>query len=80
MPETNGMKLSSLLHELDESIDVVFVTGFDEYALQAFDLSAVDYLLKPVTAERLSKTLEKLKKMNRNTTAEPTLEVFYLMV
>lgn len=44
MPETNGMKLSSLLHELDESIDVVFVTGFDEYALQAFDLSAVDYL------------------------------------
>ncbi|WP_339168253.1 response regulator [Paenibacillus sp. FSL H7-0943] len=76
MPETNGMKLSSLLHELDESIDVVFVTGFDEYALQAFDLSAVDYLLKPVTAERLSKTLEKLKKINRNTTVEPTLEVF----
>lgn len=75
MPETNGMKLSSLLHELDESIDVVFVTGYDEYALQAFELSAVDYLLKPVTAQRLSKTLDKIKKMNRRATAEPTIEV-----
>jgi two-component system, LytTR family, response regulator len=75
MPDTNGMKLSTLLHELDESIDVVFVTGYDEYALQAFELSAVDYLLKPVTAQRLTKTLEKIKKMNRGVTVQPVIEV-----
>lgn len=75
MPETNGMKLSARLHELDEDINVVFVTGYDEYALQAFELSAVDYLLKPVTAQRLSKTLDKIKKMNRSVTVQPMIEV-----
>lgn len=75
MPDTNGMKLSTLLHGLDQSIEVVFVTGFDEYALQAFEHSAVDYLLKPVTAQRLSKALEKIKKINRGVTIQPIIEI-----
>lgn len=41
---------------------LVFVTAFDEYAVQAFDAQAVDYLLKPVQPSRLQKTVEKLKK------------------
>ena len=40
---------------------LVFVTAYDEYALEAFDAQAVDYLLKPVQTERLAKTLAKLK-------------------
>jgi DNA-binding LytR/AlgR family response regulator len=40
---------------------IVFVTAYDEYALKAFDLAAVDYLLKPVSAERLAKAVERLK-------------------
>ncbi len=76
MPEINGTKLSSLLHDLDGSIEVVFVTGYDEYALQAFDMGALDYLLKPVTAERLSKTMDKVRKIHRSTAAaQPTIEV-----
>ncbi|WP_127583206.1 response regulator transcription factor [Paenibacillus koleovorans] len=66
MPEINGMRLSSLLHELDDSIKVVFVTAFDDYAVRAFELNALDYLLKPVTAERMAVTLEKLRKTHRN--------------
>lgn len=42
MPEINGMRLSSRLLDLDDSIDVVFVTGYDEYAVQAFDMNALD--------------------------------------
>src|SRR4051812_37338698 len=53
MPEMDGMQLSSLLRELNASIEVVFVTAYDEYAVQAFEMSAMDYLLKPVTAPRL---------------------------
>jgi DNA-binding LytR/AlgR family response regulator len=40
---------------------VVFVTAYDEYALQAFDQAAADYILKPVSAARLSKTVERLR-------------------
>jgi DNA-binding LytR/AlgR family response regulator len=40
---------------------VVFVTAYDQYALDAFDRDAVDYLLKPVTDERLARTIDKLK-------------------
>ncbi|MCZ8516018.1 response regulator [Paenibacillus filicis] len=51
MPEMNGFQLSSLLHDLDASIS-------DDYAILAFEMSALDYL-KPVTA-KTSKTLDKI--------------------
>ncbi|TNJ64014.1 response regulator [Paenibacillus hemerocallicola] len=75
MPEINGMELSGLLQALDDSIHIVFVTGHDEYAVQAFDKSALDYLLKPVTAERLSNTLGRIGKKRRNAVVEPSLTV-----
>jgi two-component system LytT family response regulator len=76
MPEINGMSLSSLLLAHDAAIDVVFVTGYDNYAVQAFDMSALDYLLKPVTAERLERTLVKLSKKQRSAAAvEPRITV-----
>jgi two-component system LytT family response regulator len=75
MPEIDGMRLSSLLTDLDASIDIVFVTAYDDYAVQAFDISALDYLMKPVTAQRMSKTLDKIIQRNRSTAARPSLEV-----
>jgi two-component system, LytTR family, response regulator len=76
MPEINGMRLSSLLLHLNPSIDVVFVTGYDNYAVQAFEMSALDYLLKPVTAQRMSKTLDKIRRRHRSEANEPSMEVF----
>ncbi|MBP2001397.1 two-component SAPR family response regulator [Paenibacillus shirakamiensis] len=73
MPEISGMKLSGLLHEIDPAINVVFVTGYDNYAVQAFDMSALDYLLKPVNAERIAKTIGKIKKCKRNEVVKPAL-------
>lgn len=73
MPEMDGMRLSSLLTDLDASIDVVFVTAYDDYAVQAFDMSALDYLMKPVTALRLSRTLDKIRQRHRGASGRPSL-------
>lgn len=75
MPEINGMRLSRLLLELDDSINIVFVTGHDNYAVQAFDISALDYLMKPVTGQRLSMTLDKIGKIHRSAAASSSMEV-----
>ncbi|MED4601278.1 response regulator transcription factor [Paenibacillus validus] len=74
MPEINGISLSSLLLDLDATLDVVFVTAHDNYAIQAFEVSALDYLMKPVTAQRLAKTLDKVRRNNRSGTAGSSME------
>lgn len=58
MPEKNGF---DLLDELEFIPKIVFVTAYNQYAIQAFESEAMDYLLKPMKAERLSKTIEKLR-------------------
>jgi two-component system response regulator AlgR len=59
MPEMSGMEFARHLQVLERPPAVVFVTAHDQYAVQAFDLNAVDYLLKPVRAERLLAALKK---------------------
>lgn len=59
MPEKTGF---DLLEELDFIPLVVFITAYDEFALQAFQVNALDYLLKPIEPERLTETLKKLEK------------------
>lgn len=61
MPKINGFEL---LEILDEQPNVVFTTAFDEYAIKAFELQAVDYLLKPFTKERFAKAMSHLSKQN----------------
>ena len=57
MPVLNGF---DMLRRLQRQPRVVFVTAYDQYALKAFEENSVDYLLKPVEAERLGKTIQKL--------------------
>lgn len=66
MPEVDGMSLSRLLLECDPSLSVIFVTGYDDYAVQAFEVNALDYLMKPVTEQRLARTWEKIKEKYRD--------------
>jgi len=65
MPGLTGLEvaaeLADRLNEGETVPRIVFVTAYDEYALKAFELAAVDYLLKPVNAERLAKAVERLK-------------------
>src|SRR6478735_8008802 len=56
MPKINGFEMLELL---DQAPAVIFTTAFDEYAMQAFERHAVDYLLKPFSQERFDKALAK---------------------
>ena len=60
MPERNGFEL---LEQLDDVPLVIFTTAYDQYAIQAFEVSALDYLLKPVTPDRLASALAKFPMM-----------------
>ena len=60
MPGMDGIELASHLALLPQPPAVIFTTAYDNYAVQAFDLAAVDYLLKPVRAQRLLTALQKL--------------------
>jgi two-component system, LytTR family, response regulator len=55
-----GMTGFDMLKKLDEIPKVVFITAYDEFALKAFDVKALDYLLKPVDPARLEETMQKL--------------------
>ena len=56
-----GMTGFEMLKKLDEIPHVIFVTAYDEFALKAFEVNALDYLLKPVDPERMSEAIEKLR-------------------
>ncbi len=62
MPGINGLDLAGHLRQMDKSPAVVFITAFEEYAVDAFDLAAVDYLVKPVRPERLARALERARR------------------
>lgn len=57
MPGKNGLEL---LAELDHAPSVIFITAFDEYALKAFEVNALDYLMKPVEPKRLADAINKI--------------------
>lgn len=70
MPGKSGF---DFLLELDPGPQIVFVTAFDEYALKAFDVSAIDYLLKPVDLSRLQLAVEKVAKELTGTESQDKL-------
>jgi two-component system response regulator AlgR len=59
MPQMDGIEVAEHAQKLDPSPAIVFTTAYDTYALKAFDLNAVDYLLKPIRLERLQNAISK---------------------
>ncbi|MCP3761037.1 LytTR family DNA-binding domain-containing protein [Domibacillus sp. A3M-37] len=59
MPLLNGMEAVKACKELFPSLQVIFITGHDDYALEAFSVRAVDYILKPIERNRLYSALER---------------------
>ncbi|WP_409303379.1 LytR/AlgR family response regulator transcription factor [Peribacillus sp. SCS-155] len=65
LSEDSGLVLAEQIHKLHPSPAIVFATAYDEFALQAFDLDALDYLLKPFDEKRIKQTLEKIKAIKK---------------
>ncbi|HCP14548.1 MAG TPA: hypothetical protein DIT32_01995, partial [Peptococcaceae bacterium] len=79
MPEMDGFTLAEQLLKLRRRPLIVFVTAYDQYAVQAFSLNAVDYVLKPILKERFEKTLDRLRSLISGRTDNP-LEPVELML
>jgi two-component system LytT family response regulator len=84
MPELSGIELAASLPEPAPAI--VFVTAYDQYAIQAFDAGAIDYLLKPFDAARLARAVQRLRERLQGPAAQaqpqamPALPVHQLLV
>ncbi|OGS51346.1 MAG: DNA-binding response regulator [Erythrobacter sp. RIFCSPHIGHO2_12_FULL_63_10] len=59
MPELDGLGVARQLAEKDDPPAVIFVTAHDDFAVEAFDLDAIDYVLKPVASDRLERAIER---------------------
>ncbi|MBT2656996.1 LytTR family transcriptional regulator DNA-binding domain-containing protein [Bacillus sp. ISL-18] len=66
LADESGIEIASRLNQLDHPPLIVFATAFDEYALKAFELNVVDYLLKPIDEKRIQLTIDKLFKLAGN--------------
>ena len=71
MPVLNGFEL---LEQLDRQPLVIFTTAFDRYALNAFEVNSIDYLLKPIEPERLDRALDKLERLKSDRSPAPDLK------
>lgn len=65
MPEIDGIEAAEHLLQLERPPAVIFTTAYDNYAVRAFEVNAIDYLLKPVREERLMAALQKAQALTR---------------
>lgn len=73
MPELDGMAVARVVETASGTRPaIIFVTAFDSFAIEAFDLAAADYLLKPVSAERLARAIERVRERQPDSTSAPS--------
>ena len=63
--DDNGLQLAQQLHTLVPTLNIVFATAYDEYAFQAFELNALDYILKPFDENQIRRMLDKINKVQK---------------
>ena len=72
MPGLNGFEV---LQQTSHSPVVIFCTAYDEFALKAFETNSIDYIVKPIKAERIQKSIEKLDTLKRNSDKQDLLRI-----
>ncbi|HEY6934632.1 MAG TPA: LytTR family DNA-binding domain-containing protein [Marmoricola sp.] len=75
MPGLTGLELAEVLARFKEPPPIVFVTAHSEHAVDAFDLQAVDYVLKPVREERLREAVRRIRDVGTTTRRDDTIPV-----
>lgn len=76
MPGFSGLQLTDFFNEEEITFDIVFVTAYNEYAIEAFKISAFDYLLKPVDDELLVDTINRFKNKKGNSHLSERMKTF----
>lgn len=78
MPNMDGIEFSSQIREFYPNVQIIFITAYEEYALQAFKVNAIDYLLKPIDIDRLENALQRvvLKTKKNVTQIKPLVRCF----
>jgi two-component system, LytTR family, response regulator AlgR len=71
MPGLDGLGVAAALEKQENRPSVIFVTAFDRFAVAAFDVAAVDYLLKPVSPERLARAIQRVRDLRQSDEAPP---------
>jgi two-component system, LytTR family, response regulator len=69
LPKVNGLRLAEKILDQNPEVNIVFVTGFDKYAAKAFEINAIDYLVKPISMNRLKDTVQRIKKYGNTISA-----------
>ncbi len=73
MPGLDGFQVVAKIAGMETLPAIIFVTAYDEYAIRAFDVHAVDYVLKPVEERRLRQAIERARRVRRGAEASPDL-------
>lgn len=63
MPKLDGVCLARVIHKFNKDFKIVFITAYKEHAIEAFELEAFDYILKPYSEERILTTLKKIERL-----------------
>lgn len=70
IPMINGMQLAHKVKEIDKDIIIIFVTAYEHHALSAFEVEALDYILKPYDEKRIDNTISRLIQKNKTSSVE----------
>jgi two-component system, LytTR family, response regulator AlgR len=65
MPGMDGLEAAKIISQKPQSPAIIFTTAYDEYALEAFNVNAIDYLLKPVRANKLKQSISRASQLNK---------------
>ncbi|KYG91337.1 response regulator transcription factor [Metasolibacillus sp. FSL H7-0170] len=74
MADMNGIELASTFEYATQRIDIVFVTAYEHYALEAFNVQAADYILKPLDKSRLLKAIDRIQQRRKTSNIEHSTE------
>jgi len=74
MPGLDGFQVVARIAEMENAPSIIFITAYDQYAIKAFDVHAVDYILKPVEEKRLVQAIERGRRVRKGAEPGPDLK------
>jgi DNA-binding LytR/AlgR family response regulator len=74
MPGLDGFQVVARIADLENAPSIIFITAYDQYAIKAFDVHAVDYILKPVEEKRLIQAIERARRVRKGAEPGPDLK------